>query len=153
VIGTDCKGSCKSNYHVITATIVHRRTENTIAYKTLHRRTKQILQQEHTFELGLTQVLRKRGHFLLHQLHLCGRTLNLIYSAPLPYPSFYHHKSALYRFPPIKISSFVFTTNLKYHSPLQLITQAVLTFHKTPTMLLGMKHKQFLPFIRHPPCY
>jgi hypothetical protein len=32
-------------------------------------------------------------------------------------------------------------------------TQAVLNFYKTPTMLLGIKHKQFLPFIRHPPCY
>ena len=27
------------------------------------------------------------------------------------------------------------------------------TTNKTPTMLLGMKHKQFLPLIRHPPCY
>jgi hypothetical protein len=26
-------------------------------------------------------------------------------------------------------------------------TQAVLTFYKTPTMLLEMKHKQFRPFI------
>ena len=32
-------------------------------------------------------------------------------------------------------------------------TQAVPTFNKTPTMLLGMKHKHFLPLIRHPPCY
>jgi hypothetical protein len=32
-------------------------------------------------------------------------------------------------------------------------TQAVLTFNKTPTMLLGLKHKPFLPSIRHPPCY
>jgi hypothetical protein len=35
--------------------------------KILHRRTKQTLQQEHTLKLGLTQVLRKRCHFLLHQ--------------------------------------------------------------------------------------
>ena len=32
-------------------------------------------------------------------------------------------------------------------------TQGVPTFNKTPTMLLGMKHKEFLPLIRHPPCY
>ena len=32
-------------------------------------------------------------------------------------------------------------------------TQAILTVYKTPTMLLGMKHKQLLPLIRHPPCY
>jgi hypothetical protein len=32
-------------------------------------------------------------------------------------------------------------------------TKVALTFYKTPTMLLGMKHKEFLALIKHPPCY